>query len=89
VEVDLNRKTSVHKNTDIAITTTKLPNKLLFKKWAKSTPDNLRFAIKLPTQIVQDTIKIGDFLEELAPLEEKILAIVIESFTNLPLSPIL
>jgi DNA polymerase IV (archaeal DinB-like DNA polymerase) len=82
VEVDLNRKTSVHKNMDIA-TPTKLPNKLLFKKWAKSTPDDFRFAIKLPNQIVQDTLKMGNFLEELAPLEEKILAIVIESFTNL------
>ena len=81
VEVDLNRKTSVHKNTDIATTTTtttKLPNKLLFKKWAENTPDNFRFAIKLPWQIVQDITRVGDFLEELSPLEKKILAVVIE-----------
>ena len=69
-------------NTNI-VTTTKLPNKLLFKKWTESTPDNFRFAIKLPKQIVQDITKMGDFLEELAPLEEKILAVVIESFTTL------
>jgi uncharacterized protein YecE (DUF72 family) len=69
-------------NTNIA-TTTKLPNKLLFRKWAENTPDNFRFAIKLPKQIVQDIIKMGGFLEELAPLEEKILAVVIESFTTL------
>jgi hypothetical protein len=41
--------TSVHKNTDIA--TTKLPNKLLFKKWAKSTPDKFRFAISYLTKL--------------------------------------
>jgi DNA polymerase IV (archaeal DinB-like DNA polymerase) len=82
VEVDLNRRMSyVYMNTNIA--TTKLPNKLLFRKWAENTPDNFRFAIKLPKQIVQDIIKMGGFLEELAPLEEKILAVVIESFTTL------
>ena len=83
VEIDLNRRTcSLYKNQDIA-TTTKLPNKLLFKKWAENTPDNFRFAIKLPWQIVQDITRVGDFLEELSTLEKKILAVVIESFTTL------
>ncbi len=84
VEIDLNRRTSsLYKNQDIATTTTKLPNKLLFKKWAENTPDNFRFAIKLPWQIVQDITRMGDFLEELSPLEKKILTVVIESFTTL------
>lgn len=85
VEIDLNRRTSsLYKNQDIATTiTTKLPNKLLFKKWAKNTPDNFRFAIKLPWQIVQDITRMGDFLEELSTLEKKILTVVIESFTTL------
>jgi DNA polymerase IV (archaeal DinB-like DNA polymerase) len=78
-EVDLNRSTSpAYTNT-----TSRFPNKLLFKKWAESTPDNFRFAIKLPKQIIQDVMKIGDFLDELAPLEEKTLAVVIESLTIL------
>jgi DNA polymerase IV (archaeal DinB-like DNA polymerase) len=83
VEIDLNRRTSsLYKNQDIT-TTTKLPNKLLFKKWAENTPDNFRFAIKLPWQIVQDITMVGDFLEELSTLEKKILTLVIESFTTL------
>jgi DNA polymerase IV (archaeal DinB-like DNA polymerase) len=78
-EVDLNRSTS----SAYTNTTSRFPNKLLFKKWAESTPDNFRFAIKLPKQIIQDVMKIGDFLDELAPLEEKTLAVVIESLTIL------
>ncbi|HJT48005.1 MAG TPA: DUF72 domain-containing protein, partial [Nitrososphaeraceae archaeon] len=86
VEIDLNgRISSLYKKQDIATTntTTKLPNKLLFKKWAENTPDNFRFAIKLPWQIVQDITRVGDFLEELSTLEKKILTVVIEPFTTL------
>jgi DNA polymerase IV (archaeal DinB-like DNA polymerase) len=80
VELDLNRGTShAYANTN----TSRFPNKFLFKKWAESTPDNFRFAIKLPKQIIQDAMKMGDFLEEIAPLEEKTLALVIESLTIL------
>ena len=78
-EVDLNRTTSPYTNNN----SSRLPNKLPFKKWAESTSGNFRFAIKLPKQIIHDVIKMGDFLEELAPLEEKTLAVVIESQTTL------
>jgi DNA polymerase IV (archaeal DinB-like DNA polymerase) len=57
----------------------KLYDRLLFKKWATSTPHNFRFTVKLPRHIIEDTYKVGDFLEELAPLEEKVLAVIIES----------
>lgn len=65
------------------ITTSRRSNKLHFKKWAESTPNKFRFAIKIPKHITQDIIKFGDFLEELAPLEEKTLAVIIESLTIL------
>src|SRR5919205_3583697 len=59
----------------------RLPNKFTFRKWAKNTNDNFRFTLKLPTEIINNNnnneIGLGNFLEELAPLEEKILAIVI------------
>ena len=57
----------------------KLYDRLLFKKWAKNTPHNFRFTVKLPKYIIEDTYKVGEFLEELAPLEEKVLAVIIES----------
>ena len=59
----------------------RLPNKFTFRKWAKNSNDNFRFTLKLPTEIINNNnneISLGNFLEELAPLEEKILAIVIE-----------
>ena len=78
-EVDLNnRSLPAYTNT-----TSRRPYKFLFKKWAKSTPNEFRFAIKIPKHTIQDTIKLGMFLEELAPLEEKTLALVIESITIL------
>ena len=82
-EVDLNRRSTSSAYTNTTTTASRLANKLLFKKWAESTPDNFRFAIKLPKQIIQDITKMGDLLEELAPLKEKTLAVVIESLTIL------
>jgi DNA polymerase IV (archaeal DinB-like DNA polymerase) len=52
-------------------------NKFTFKKWAESTPSNFRFAIKISKHLVDHTCSLEDFLEELTPLKEKILAIVI------------
>ena len=52
-------------------------NKFTFKKWAESTPANFRFAIKISKHLVDHTCILEDFLEELTPLKEKILAIVI------------
>ena len=70
VEVDLSDRTASYKKYD---------DRLLFKKWTTNTPDNFRFTIKLPRHIIEDTQKVGDFLEELAPLEQKVLAVIIES----------
>jgi DNA polymerase IV (DinB-like DNA polymerase) len=53
-------------------------NKFTFKKWAASTPVNFRFAIKIPKRLVDNPYLLGDLLEDLAPLEEKILAVVIQ-----------
>ena len=50
-----------------------------FKRWATNTPHYFRFTVKLPRYIIEDTYKVSDFLEELSPLEEKILAVIIES----------
>jgi DNA polymerase IV (DinB-like DNA polymerase) len=70
VEVDLSNRTASYKTYD---------DRLLFKKWTTNTPHNFRFTIKLPRHIIEDTQKVGDFLEELAPLEQKVLAVIIES----------
>jgi hypothetical protein len=65
-----------------------LLNKFTFKGLAESTPDNFRFAIKIPRCLVEKggIHLLGDFLEDkLAPLEEKILALVIQQHTGLTL----
>jgi DNA polymerase IV (archaeal DinB-like DNA polymerase) len=54
-------------------------DRLLFEKWVTDTPHNLRFTIKLPRYIIEDAYKVDDFLEELAPLKQKVLAVIIES----------
>lgn len=67
-------------------------NKFTFRKWAENTPDNFRFAVKLSSEIIggndgyTDTNKISNFLEELAPLEKKILAIGIKTPSKLTLN---
>jgi DNA polymerase IV (archaeal DinB-like DNA polymerase) len=72
VEVDLsNRKASNHNKLH--------DDRLLFKKWATNTPHNFRFTIKLPRHIIEDMNKVDDFLEQLVPLREKMLAVIIES----------
>ena len=63
-------------------------NKFTFKKWAKNSHDNFRFTLKLPGGIINNNnnaIGLGNFLEELAPLEEKILAVIIEQPRELTL----
>jgi DNA polymerase IV (archaeal DinB-like DNA polymerase) len=89
-EVDLNssisrRRSSTNSNSSID---GKLPNKFTFRKWAKNSNDNFRFTLKLPAEIINNNnneISLGNFLEELTPLEEKIIAIVIEQPRSLTL----
>jgi DNA polymerase IV (DinB-like DNA polymerase) len=54
-----------------------LPTKNTIKKWSEHTPHSFRFTINLPPLLTNNTAMIGGFLEELAPLEEKILALAI------------
>ena len=99
VEVNLNSNNSVISSTTTpavssgsGIYHSNINNKLPFKKWAENTPSNFRFAIKLHSEIIGDnnystgTNNITNILEELAPLEEKILAIVIKAPSKLTLS---
>ena len=63
-------------------------SRLTFKKWAKQTPDNFRFTLRIPQAIIQstDTERLGHFLEQnVDPLEEKVLALVIQPSTTINL----
>lgn len=48
------------------------------KRWAEQTPENFRFAVRLPRQAT-DGGALGKLLEELAPIEEKVLAVVVQA----------
>jgi DNA polymerase IV (archaeal DinB-like DNA polymerase) len=77
VEIDLSNRTASSNNR------LHYGDRLLFRKWATNTPHDFRFTIKPPEHIIEDIYKVHDFLEELRPLEGKVLAIIIQ-----PPSPI-
>jgi DNA polymerase IV (archaeal DinB-like DNA polymerase) len=52
-----------------------LPDRKIIKKWSDVTPSDFRFSLKLPIALTNKIDKVGNFLEELSPLEEKILSI--------------
>jgi DNA polymerase IV (DinB-like DNA polymerase) len=52
-----------------------LPDRKIIKKWSDVTPSDFRFSLKLPIALTNKIDRVGNFLEELAPLEEKILSI--------------
>jgi len=52
-------------------------NKYALANWTKETPDNFRFLVQVPRQAT-DIELIGKFLEDLAAIEEKILAVIIQ-----------
>ena len=58
-----------------------LPTKNTIEKWSEHTPHSFRFTLKLPPILTYNTAMIGGFLEELAPLEAKILALGIHQPT--------
>jgi DNA polymerase IV (DinB-like DNA polymerase) len=63
-------------------------SRLTFKKWAKQTPDNFRFTLRIPQAIIQSTgtERLGHFLEQdVDPLKEKVLAMVIQPSTTINL----
>jgi DNA polymerase IV (DinB-like DNA polymerase) len=72
VEIDLSQHCHSSSNYSTLLTTK------MIKKWSDETPNNFRFSFKLPTSLTNDIYKIGDFLKELAPVEEKILVIAIQ-----------
>lgn len=47
------------------------------KRWAQETPDGFRFIVRVPRQTT-DCNLLGQFLEGLAAIEEKILAVVLQ-----------
>ena len=57
------------------------PDKKIIKKWSDVTPSDFRFSLKLPIPLSNNIDKVGNFLEQLAPLEEKILALRIHQTT--------
>ncbi|HEX5978046.1 MAG TPA: DUF72 domain-containing protein, partial [Nitrososphaeraceae archaeon] len=61
-----------------------LPDRKLIKKWSDVTPSDFRFSLKLPIALTNQIDRLGSFLEELAPLQEKILSIRIHQ-SNLTL----
>ena len=75
MNIDENYKNNVNNNENYFFT---LPTKNTFKKWSEHTPQSFRFTLKLPPILTNNTAMIGGYLEELAPLEEKILALGIQ-----------
>lgn len=61
-----------------------LPKRTTINRWNSETPSHFRFTIKTPKNITDSKIRtdleksFGEFLEDLAILEEKIISIVIE-----------
>lgn len=54
-------------------------------RWAQETPEGFRFTVKILRQAADDGT-LGMFLEGLAPVEEKILAVVIQTPPGVPLA---
>ena len=76
---DNNSSYDNHKNTHSSPVI--LPDRKSIKKWSDVTPSDFRFSLKLPIALTNQTYRLGSFLEELAPLEEKILSIRIHQST--------
>jgi DNA polymerase IV (archaeal DinB-like DNA polymerase) len=54
-----------------------LPTGNIIKKWSQQTPKNFRFVLKLPVTLANDTDGLREFLEVLAPIKPKILALLV------------
>ena len=70
-----------------------MPSKLMVKNWAKKTPDNFRFTAKFPKIITHDKylVDVGEevytFLENMEPLREKTLALLIQLPPSMEIMP--
>jgi uncharacterized protein YecE (DUF72 family) len=71
----------------------RMPDKLMVKNWAKRTPDNFRFTAKFPKVVTHDKYlvdaneEVYAFLENMEPLQEKTLALLIQLPPSMEIMP--
>ena len=71
----------------------RMPNKFMVKNWAKKTPDNFRFTAKFPKIITHDkhlvdvNEEVCTFLNNMEPLQEKTLALLIQLPPSMEIIP--
>jgi len=71
----------------------RMPNKFMVKNWAKKTPDNFRFTAKFPKIITHDkhlvdvNEEVCTFLNNMEPLQEKTLALLIQLPPSMEIMP--
>jgi uncharacterized protein YecE (DUF72 family) len=71
----------------------RMPSKFMVKGWAEKTPDNFRFAAKFPKIITHDKYlvdaseEVYTFLENMEPLQEKTLALLIQLPPSMEIMP--
>jgi uncharacterized protein YecE (DUF72 family) len=70
-----------------------MPNKYMVKNWAKKTPDNFKFTAKFPRVITHDKHlvdvdeEVSTFLNNIEPLQEKTLALLIQLPPSMQIMP--
>jgi uncharacterized protein YecE (DUF72 family) len=71
----------------------RMPNKFMVKNWAKKTPDNFKFTAKFPKVITHDkhlvdvNEEVYTFLNNMEPLQEKTLALLIQLPPSMQIMP--
>jgi uncharacterized protein YecE (DUF72 family) len=71
----------------------RMPNKFMVKNWVKKTPDNFRFTAKFPKIITHDkhlvdvNEEVCTFLNNMEPLQEKTLALLIQLPPSMEIMP--
>jgi uncharacterized protein YecE (DUF72 family) len=70
----------------------RMPNKFMVKNWAKKTPDNFRFTAKFPKVITHDkhlvdVDEVYTFFNNIEPLQEKTLALLIQLPPSMQIMP--
>jgi uncharacterized protein YecE (DUF72 family) len=71
----------------------RMPNKFMVRNWVKKTPDNFRFTAKFPKIITHDkhlvdvSEEVYAFLENMEPLQEKTLALIIQLPPSMQIMP--
>ncbi|MGI0048189.1 MAG: DUF72 domain-containing protein, partial [Nitrososphaera sp.] len=62
---------------DLASVSVQAAQSHALRRWAGETPDDFRFVVRVPRQAT-DCELLGQFLEGLAAIEEKVLAVVLQ-----------